>query len=141
MKKIAIIILALVALAFGECRVGDLRYCHVVWDGSPGEKYVSYGGPESKIREMLNDPCDGAKITTFAFSYRQSKSGREGDSFILYCGEWKKYHITPDSLELLQRNNTRDAIDYGNKAMLAWESASRVAKFIKEYSGKIGWNP
>ncbi len=133
MKKIAILVVALVALSLG-CKVPGLIYCH--WDTGD---FIAYGGPESKIREMLNDPCDGEKIDAFAFTYRQSKRALDGGRFDVYCGG-VKYWITEDSLQLLIWNE-QVAIEYGNKAKAAYRRAVKAAKFITENSGKIGWNP
>lgn len=137
MKKIAIIILTLVALSFG-CKVGDPMYCHEE-DGSYEVKKVYYGGPESKIREMLNDPCDGAEIKSFGVSYLQFKSGRTGYIYWVSCDEFE-YYIWPDTLKLGSWHGLVP-IETGSKAKAAYRRASKAAKFITENSGKPGWTP
>lgn len=138
MKKIAIIILALEALSFGRCVVGQLTYCHGEY-GQYERRYVAYGGPQAKIREMLNDPCDGAEITLFV-SYLQFKSAPPEESmFKVECGG-VKYRITTDSLEYLEWDEHRTT-EYGGKAKAAYRRAVKAAKFVTENSGKIGWTP
>ncbi len=146
MNKIAIIILALVALSFG-CKVGDTRWCYYASaasilheeHGPYMKKEVHYGGPEPKIREMLNDPCDGAEIKSFSFEYIQFKNGREEEYYWVNCGEFD-YYIWPDTLKLGSWHGVVP-IETGSKAKAAYRRVSKAAKIIIENFVKPGWNP
>lgn len=138
MKKMAIIILALVAMSFG-CYTGY----HSQWcaEYNPEEKewnglaYMLYGGPQSELVKLFKNPCQGDHIGYIAKYY---VSGGElfeigcmtetGSRWTIVISEYS-YHRT-DSTEIIEG---RQAFDFMKKATDLVTSKSR-----KSISA---WNP
>lgn len=72
MKKLAIIVLALAALSFGDCDIDDgNRYCfRSTMKGSDGF-YIEYGGDRGSIEDAAGDLCEDtyAWLTMFMYMY------------------------------------------------------------------------
>lgn len=154
MKKIAIIVLALVALSFG-CNVGDTRWCHYVEKSKKRHTdiYDGYGGPEYEIRKLLNDPCEGLHVMSFGLY--SSYDNPEETHYLIECAVNPQARVPLGTLLEVHENKlvihlfdgihlsngpVDMEIDTGDVARRAFRRAENAASVIAN-KARYRWNP
>ncbi len=149
MRNIAVTILALVALAFGEdsgCLVWENADWCVETAISKNHMSTYYGGPSDKINKMLNYPCGDVSVAGI-----MSRSDIS-ETYMLLCEDRTRGLIKVDGHENIIvvydaeafLNEHRIIVKHvigGDRPRKAYQLVKKTVKYIEKHQKRFEWNP